>query len=124
MNEETFNIVFPIGILIIYFSIKLLVDNKNNRTPWYEEVFSYPLDILFLGIAFIGGILTKNLSVSLLGIIVLISYIVFCFISKGIINLTMNLFYTNRKWWGYFCCLLNYICSMLLIYFTLSIIKV
>lgn len=121
MSISTFSILFPLGILLIYFGIKLLVDNKNNKTPWYDEVFSYPLDILFLGIAYIGGIITKDLSISLLGIIWLIGYIFCCFFIKSMINITSKLFYSDKKGWSYFWCFFNYLSSVLLIFLLLNI---
>ena len=119
MDAEIFSILFPILTLIFYLNIKILVDNKNNRSTWLEEVYSFPIDINFLGIGYIGGMMVLGETFSLLGVVILLLFTSFTSITKVLANKALNLYYSNKKscW---IICLLNYVISIYIIYKIIS----
>lgn len=114
MSKELFAIIFPILILIAYIGIKFLVDNKNNTFILLDEIYSLPMDVLFLGIAYIGGILVLNFEITLLGITILLIALI---ISGGLrfsINLSLRIS-KKKRGLGHFVCFLNYSLSLIIV---------
>lgn len=117
MSDGQFQLVFPIIILIFYLFAKIYVDNKNNKSSWQEELAAFPLDIIFLGIAFVGGAMTKTLQLSLLGAIIIIALFLFCFLVKILSNLSIDLLNANKNWKAFWAILINYILSIAIVIF-------
>jgi hypothetical protein len=116
MTTDLFRSVFPFFVIIIYLCIKIYVDNKNSKTPWYEEVFSFPMDIIFLGIAYVSGIMLKGLELSLLGVVLIFGCLFFSFITKSLTNFSITVYYgTDGKGKGWSLCILNYMLSITLV---------
>ncbi|MES9785016.1 hypothetical protein ABWK43_29925 [Bacillus thuringiensis] len=114
MSKELFAIIFPILILMAYIGIKFLVDNKNHTFILLHEIYSFPMDILFLGIAYLGGILVLNFEITLLGIIILLGTLIFAACLKYSINLSLRI-PEKRRALGHFLCFLNYVLSIIIV---------
>lgn len=114
MSKESFAIIFPICVLIAYLGIKFFVDNKNHTIILLNEIYSLPMDILFLGIAYLGGILVLNFEITLLGIIILLGSLLFAGCLKCLINLSLRITQKKRAL-GHFLCFLNYLLSLIIV---------
>ncbi len=115
MDADLFAIWFPIISLIFYLNIKIWVDNKNNRSSTTEEIYSFPLDINFLGIGYIGGMMVIGEAFSLLGVTILLLFTIFSFITKSVSNLAIRKYYSNKKI-GWTICIINYCLTLGIIY--------
>lgn len=54
-------VFLPIGILVITFFMKLLIDRSTTAPLWIASLYELPVDMLFLGLSFfVASIIAKN----------------------------------------------------------------